>query len=273
MRNQLGRSYRTEVGSWREPLKANVLLSLVFSILCSVPALSDQSIFLTSSNLPEEIRENGRLNWVVAFVPDGRFSSVLVDESIIASKDEPYRKYCREGSIFLSGGFLDTEGKPEGLLIESGRTRVDYAAHYDSGGVIYLRGGVIGFARLGNLPPHDTDFALQSKPFLWEEGSIAAGRVEDGPWDRIAIGTAVLNGEFGMTVIGVFAKDRKALRQHQFIDAISQIEQGFDLEIDWLLNLDGANTAFLRIPKADIFHGLSEPRYIPSALCIRSKEG
>ncbi|MGB0659929.1 MAG: hypothetical protein ACPGNV_07085 [Mangrovicoccus sp.] len=247
-----------------------MLLSF-FGFVCT-PAISKSNLFFSNADLPQGINESGRLNWVLAFVPHGYFRSVLVDKNIVTNRDSTHDKYCGDSAIFLSGGFFDPDRNPEGLLIENGTEAVEYADHYKSGGVMYLLGGTVSFIKVGLVPPYGAEFALQSKPFLWEGGKVSAGQVEDGYWDRISVGTATLNGEFGLVVIGVFSEDRKALRQHQFIDGISEIERFVRLEISWLLNLDGANTAFLRIPSAGIFHGLAEPQYIPSALCISMKQ-
>lgn len=239
------------------------LFTLLFFGICGTA--SAEPLLL---DVPFRETRNSRVDWIVAFVADVGFRARLVNRSILAGSDSEHQRYCPEHEIFLSGGFLDKQGRPEGLLIENGQTVVDYASHYTSGGVMYSLRGNIGFLPLSELPPSGSEYALQSKPFLWEDKSVAAGRVPDSRWDRVAVGTAILNQQSGMIVIGAFAEDRKALRQHQFINSISRIERSNGLEIEWLVNLDGANTAFVNIPSMDIFHGLDTPRYIPSALCV-----
>lgn len=214
--------------------------------------------------------------WHAFFVPSPGFSVAVVDATVNSSSAEfPSDASCRDARVVLTGGFFanDAEGlRPDGLHVQGSHVLAEDARNWTSGGYVFSRGnGQVGFSPVSEGAPAGAVFAVQSKPFLIEDGKVAVSPIQDPMWDRIAIGDADYRGQKGLFVIAAISdlSKRQAMQQHVFANAIASFIRAFGLKTTVVLNLDGAEGPFIKIPSAGRYYGSNRNRYVPSIICLR----
>jgi hypothetical protein len=235
----------------------------------------DGIVELDTSGLSVQGPYDPTTEWHGFFVPSARFSVAVVDATANSSSPEfPSGSSCRDARVVLTGGFFanDADGlRPDGLHVQGSQVLAEDARNWTSGGYIFsLSNGQVGFSPVSEGAPVGALFAVQSKPFLIEDGKVAVGPIQDPMWDRIAIGDASYRGQDGLFVIAAISdlSKRQAMQQHVFANAIASISKAFGLETTVVLNLDGAEGPFIKIPSAGRYYGSNRDRYVPSVICL-----
>lgn len=249
------------LGVWIAPSAANAV---------------DGIVELDTSGLSVQGPYDPTTKWHAFFVPSARFSVAVVDATVNSSSPEfPSDASCKDARVVLTGGFFanDADGRrPDGLHVQGGHVLAKDARNWTSGGYIFSRGnGQVGFSPVSKGAPVGALFAVQSKPFLIEDGKLAVSPIQDLMWDRIAIGDANYRGQDGLFVIAAISdlSKRQAMQQYVFAKAIASFSKEFGLETTVVLNLDGAEGPFIKIPAAGRYYGPNRDRYVSSIICLR----
>ncbi len=172
---------------------------------------------------------------------------------------------CKRSPFVASGGFFDRDSEEiRGLLIANREVHSEIAK-WGSGGVFHYTNGIF---RIDNkdsfqLSP-STEIALQGKPVLVRD------RVNDMisddyiRADRISIGITSRNN---IVIFGAFSPKYQAVSTYKFAELALEAARLNKLELDTLLNLDGAAQAALSIRPRKIFLGYEKWKYVPNVIC------
>lgn len=167
--------------------------------------------------------------------------------------------------IVTNGGFwgYDRSGAemPLGLVVSSGKTLSPKMA-WSSGGALCAGSGNLSFMKVRALEDvSQCYYALQSKPFLVEEGKVAVrGRTEDR-FNRTAIGS---DKSGGILVAGAFSPEGDAASLVEFASFIVHESSRTGDAALTVLSLDGGPGSQLLIPTLNLHFGDTSDNYVPS---------
>lgn len=175
------------------------------------------------------------------------------------------KKACRQSPFVVSGGFFDRDKEEiRGLLISNYQVH-SKVADWSSGGIFHYTKGAYRIDYTDSfcqLPT--TAFALQGKPVLVRNG--VNDMIEDDykRADRISIGTTFRNN---VVIFGAFSPKYEAVSAFKFAELAIEATRIAKIELDTLLNLDGAAQAALSIRPLKRFLGYGTWKYVPNVIC------
>jgi len=211
--------------------------------------------------------------WYVAFIERPRLHLEIIEKNMNTSDvDILFQQRCPQSKLIITGGFFGVEDTPrlDGLHV-SESTAHSPIQDWGTGGFLSFseRSGA-QFTTLEDGFPAGSEMVLQSKPFLIENGDVAVNVVPDARWDRIAIGSAGYMGKSGVLIVAAISDEnrRSAMRQHVFARAIANLSEKAQIDIDMMLNLDGAEGPFIFQRDAGLYLGSKNARYVPSIICL-----
>lgn len=183
------------------------LFLFAFSILAGIGKAGP--LVIDTSNVHFERRIDPTTTWHAIFVDRPKLHLEIVDTFQNTSYQVGFlNQTCVNFDLMITGGFFELGGsspRPVGLHQSGGKVHYDEAEWASGGYLVVTPGGEVSFPPVGRLLPRSLVLALQSKPFLLEEGEIAINRVPGARWDRIAIGTATYDGDNGLFVVAAIS--------------------------------------------------------------------
>jgi uncharacterized protein YigE (DUF2233 family) len=183
-----------------------------------------------------------------------------------------YESYSpKKALVLINGGFYafnkNNRESPIGLLISDGQQVSPVAQSWKSGGVLVKKNVDVDIVPISQK--HDLgilDQALQSKPLLIENGSLAVKRnLKDEPFNRSAVG---LTEKGDIVFVGAFKDDNQAVTLYDFAQFMKLLKAAKGVNVKVALNLDGATDSHLFIVSSGRHFGYAGSNYVPSALAI-----
>lgn len=110
--------------------------------------------------------------------------------------------------------------------------------------------------------------ALQSKPFIVENGAVAVGKRDPDYFNRAAIG---IDRRGNILVAGAFSPTGRGATQLEFASWLVEVTQGKDTSAQVVLSLDGGPGAQIVIPRINAHFGSKGATYVPAIVVFGEK--
>lgn len=218
--------------------------------------------------------------WHAFFFVEPQVRVKVLADAIDTSK-LPFSNVCGEDyELAMTGGFFENSDQrlaPVGLTISNGEIQVP-KADWNSGGLVWVDNNDkvsfdhfnSEFTRLETSLDEIAE-AIQSRPFIIENGQFDERTESDTRWDRIGIGSAARGGIEGVLVVAAISdlSRRRAQTMGEFAGSVLRIAGNRGISVIDFLALDGAAGSFVSIRKSGKYFGSRTRRYVPTIMCLK----
>lgn len=201
-----------------------------------------------------------RLAWEII----EKLSQVDVGINDDLASSSAFLKEDNNCTIFTSGGFYQTTGKPIGLIISKGKTVSNYEQNQLFNGVVGLTTQGLTIHR-GSIDLPNFSWALQAGPIVWENYKPVDLRLNKDQDARRIVAAVTDSGALLLAVVTAYDSVYSGPLLEDLPSIVAKLEETAQISIKSAMNMDGGT--------ASAYFGteliLKELKPIGSFVCVK----